>query len=431
MEQRREDPRHVNLFQDFAGSSRPASHPERVAEILHEKEQKNRSETAYLDSAKKGRTESWIESKVSQDPRDRLRRDINRKDILDPLHTIKKGEEMKRISESVQKAAQRSQAAALLLQQQKASGKPIDPRFQLHLERIIREGGEREKIARVMSQRLHGPDIADYQKAHQATGEVPPQMRGARYNEQFHPEAQRPGPAPRPGVIPNATGEKRAATPPPVTSKKKPKKEHDGKPKKQLKMVLDPPCNVPWPPPVSILELPAIVSALATNLSFIGELRAHPAANSALRSRRNHIAIGINECTKAAERGELALLLACREPPAGKGAPVMLAHLPMLCVLHEIPLAPLSGENATFQLGAALGLRTLGAIGFKKSLLAAPTVPESSPSSTSNEDQSWLQQMQQMIRDFQQHAAIPPIDRADRTWVEALKRGVVARPLSM
>jgi len=86
------DERHINLFADFHGVARPDANPEREAEMREEKQRQDRSEAAFLDSAKKPRTQNWLQSKIPQGPKERRARDTARKDALDPLHIMRKGE---------------------------------------------------------------------------------------------------------------------------------------------------------------------------------------------------------------------------------------------------------------------------------------------------------------------------------------------------
>jgi ribonucleases P/MRP protein subunit RPP38 len=114
--------------------------------------------------------------------------------------------------------------------------------------------------------------------------------------------------------------------------------------------------------------------------------------------------VGMNEVTKALERGELALVLAARDvSPA-----LLTAHLPALCYLRDAKLVPLTGGGA--DMARELGTKRALAIGLARPL----DVPE-------GPDRDRLTKLAKTLQSL--------ISDLDFPWLAAAKR--VAKPPSV
>lgn len=85
------------------------------------------------------------------------------------------------------------------------------------------------------------------------------------------------------------------------------------------------------------------------------------------QKRPEGVRLGVNEVTKALEKGELALVICCRHVRPF----ILIQHLPVLAALHKTPVCSLDSQSASFQLGRLFGLRTMMAVGFTKDHPAA------------------------------------------------------------
>lgn len=141
--------------------------------------------------------------------------------------------------------------------------------------------------------------------------------------------------------------------------------------KKGSRKILECPAAFSWPRIVPVVELPTVLAALKrlpfldlpfSNSSSLGPFGQNLKNDPAAQQRRSFFALGLNESTKAAERDDLVLLFICCEMGANTA---MLSHIPTLSVAHQFTLVPLPLENASFQLGTALGVRSVVALGVR------------------------------------------------------------------